>query len=151
MIHISEHFTYHELVCTSHKQFVLPNAFYGILRLPECFYLCDFLEHLRSFLNRPVKINSGFRCDSLNSRVNGVAASDHLYFCAVDLPLTPDEVLPLREWLSRYDSVRYFRYYNSGYMHISLKRLTDDESRMYSTYYDDSFLLSLYKEIAYYE
>lgn len=151
MIHISKHFTYHEFVDTIHKGLLLRNALYGLTRLPDCFYLCDFLEQLRIFLNRPIKINSGYRYCSLNKKVNGAVSSDHLYFCAVDFPVSSDEVLPLREWLSRHDSVRYFKYYNSGYMHISLKRLSDDEFRMYSTYYDDSFLLSLYKEIVYYE
>lgn len=150
MIHISEHFTYHELVNTTHKELFLRNALYGMTRLPECFYLCDFLEQLRIFLNRPIKINSGYRYGSLNKKVNGAVSSDHLYFCAVDLPVSSDEVLPLREWLTRHDSVRYFKYYNSGYFHISLKLLTSDERRVYSLYYDDSFELSLYREFSSY-
>lgn len=148
MIHISEHFTYYELVHTSHKHLLLKNAFLGISFLSECFYLCEFLEQLRSFLGRPVSINSGYRCSSLNKVVGGGTSSDHLCFCAVDVPVHSYEVLELRKWLSRFSTVRYYKYYNSGYFHISLKCLSKDESLMYSTYYDDSFLLSLYREIS---
>lgn len=150
MLHISEHFTFYELVKTGHKELLLSNALLGIRHLPSCFYLCDFLEQLRSFLGRPVPVNSGFRSKSLNSAVGGASGSDHLFFCAVDIPVFSDEVLKLREWLSSCIDVRYFKYYNSGYYHISLKRLTGDESRLYSTYFDDSFELSLYREISSY-
>lgn len=42
------------------------------------------LERVRSLLGFPVKINSGYRCDSLNHAVGGAATSQHLKGEAVD-------------------------------------------------------------------
>ncbi|WP_397600529.1 D-Ala-D-Ala carboxypeptidase family metallohydrolase [Silvanigrella sp.] len=48
--------------------------------------LCDkFLEPLRQYLNKPIKILSGYRCEELNNAVKGVENSQHLTGCAADI------------------------------------------------------------------
>ncbi|KAB8035854.1 peptidase M15 [Silvanigrella paludirubra] len=48
--------------------------------------LCEnALEPLRQYLNKPIKILSGYRCEELNNAVNGVKNSQHLLGCAADI------------------------------------------------------------------
>jgi uncharacterized protein YcbK (DUF882 family) len=43
------------------------------------------LNHLRIIINRPIYINSGYRCKEENQRVGGVPGSYHLLGMAVDI------------------------------------------------------------------
>ena len=43
------------------------------------------LNHLRMVINKPIYINSGFRCKKENERVGGVQGSYHLQGMAVDI------------------------------------------------------------------
>lgn len=43
------------------------------------------LQPLRERLNKPIKINSGYRCKKLNALVGGVATSQHLKGQAADI------------------------------------------------------------------
>jgi len=43
------------------------------------------LDHLRNIINRPIYINSGYRCKEENQRVGGVPGSYHLLGMAVDI------------------------------------------------------------------
>ena len=43
------------------------------------------LDHLRGVINRPIYINSGYRCKEENQRVGGVPGSYHLLGMAVDI------------------------------------------------------------------
>jgi len=43
------------------------------------------LNHLRNIINRPIYINSGYRCKEENQRVEGVPGSYHLLGMAVDI------------------------------------------------------------------
>ena len=59
--------------------------------------LVDLLEILRRRIgNRPVIINSGYRCPDYNTKAGGVPASYHLYGMAADIRvpgMTPAEVI----------------------------------------------------------
>ena len=59
--------------------------------------LVDLLEILRSRIgNRPVIINSGYRCPDYNMKAGGVSASYHLYGMAADIRvpgMAPVEVI----------------------------------------------------------
>lgn len=44
-----------------------------------------FLEPLRLYLDKPIIVNSGYRCSKLNKLVGGVATSAHLYGYAADI------------------------------------------------------------------
>jgi len=43
------------------------------------------INHLRNIINRPIYINSGYRCKEENQRVGGVPGSYHLLGMAVDI------------------------------------------------------------------
>lgn len=49
--------------------------------------LVNGLERLRSAVNKPVIIISGYRCSRHNARVGGARRSEHLYGRAADLRL----------------------------------------------------------------
>lgn len=54
------------------------------------------LEQVRSVLGRPIFINSGYRCKTLNYAVKSKDTSQHLVGCAADIRvpgMTPDEVI----------------------------------------------------------
>lgn len=47
--------------------------------------LLKLLSRLRSVINTPIYINSGYRCNKENTRVGGVKNSYHKYGMAVDI------------------------------------------------------------------
>lgn len=60
--------------------------------IPSLVQLCkECLEPLRAFAGQPIIINSGYRCNRLNTKVGGVYASQHTIGEAADIqiPKTP--------------------------------------------------------------
>ena len=62
--------------------------------------VCTWLEELRKRYNEkygvgeePIRINSGYRSPQLNKKVGGVAGSNHLTGCAVDIRVLGTEQL----------------------------------------------------------
>ena len=55
--------------------------------------LCTWLEVLRERASQPIIINSGYRSPQLNKKVGGVAGSNHLTGCAVDIRVLGAEQL----------------------------------------------------------
>ena len=55
--------------------------------------LCVWLEVLREKASQPIIINSGYRSPQLNKKVGGVAGSNHLTGCAVDIRVLGAEQL----------------------------------------------------------
>ena len=47
--------------------------------------ICGWLEVLRDRYGQPIIINSGYRSPQLNKKVGGVATSNHVTGCAVDI------------------------------------------------------------------
>ena len=87
-IKLSEHFTLGEMCKTSVKYKNVPNE----VQVENLKRLCSWLEMLRSEWNRrygegndPIIINSGFRSEAVNNVIGGVATSNHLTGCAVDI------------------------------------------------------------------
>jgi uncharacterized protein YcbK (DUF882 family) len=101
-IHLSEHFTLGEMTKTKTKIENVPNE----AQVENLKRLCGWLEMLRSEYNRrygrlspdpslsregsrdqeePIIINSGYRSEAVNRLVGGVAGSNHLTGCAVDI------------------------------------------------------------------
>ena len=98
-MNLSEHFTLAELTKTKTKIENVPNE----AQVENLKRLCGWLEMLRSEYNRryadvrclkadgrcvseePIIINSGYRSEAVNKAVGGVAGSNHLTGCAVDI------------------------------------------------------------------
>ena len=87
-LHLSEHFTLGEMTKTNTKIENVPNE----AQVENLKRLCGWLEMLRDEWNKrygvgdePIIINSGYRSEALNRAVGGVAGSNHLTGCAVDI------------------------------------------------------------------
>ena len=85
---LSEHFTLGELTKTKTGIENVPNE----AQVENLKRLCRWLERLRKRWNDlygegddPIIINSGFRSAAVNKAVGGVATSNHLTGCAVDI------------------------------------------------------------------
>ena len=85
---LSEHFTLRELCKTRTGIENVPNE----AQVENLKRVCQWLEQLRRRWNNlygegndPIVINSGFRSPEVNKAVGGVATSNHLTGCAVDI------------------------------------------------------------------
>ena len=94
---LSEHFTLGEMTASSHKDVYNIPSHEAIANLTN---LCKWLEVLRERAASPgptaspdpskgrgvpIIINSGYRSPQLNKKIGGVANSNHLTGCAVDI------------------------------------------------------------------
>ena len=91
---LSEHFSLREITKTSVNIENVPNE----AQVENLKRLCRWLEQLRRRWNNlygegddPIIINSGFRSPEVNKAVGGVATSNHLTGCAVDIRCTGQE------------------------------------------------------------
>jgi len=87
---LSEHFTLAELCKTSVK--TKDGNIPSHVHIENLKRVCSWLEMLRSEWNNrygdgddPIIINSGYRSPAVNKAVSGVATSNHLTGCAVDI------------------------------------------------------------------
>ena len=102
---LSEHFTLGEMTASSHKEVYNIPSHEAIANLKR---LCTWLEELRKRYNeeispraalgrddkeKPIIINSGYRSPQLNKKVGGVASSNHVTGCAVDIRVLGTEQL----------------------------------------------------------
>lgn len=76
-IKVSENFSLHEFQCTGAGQI------HDHVMLDE--KLLELLQKLRTRINKPITINSGYRCPSRNAAVAGSPTSQHLYGKAADI------------------------------------------------------------------
>ena len=87
---LSEHFTLGEFTkSNSHPEIYNIPSHEAISNLKR---VCEWLEVLRKRYNakygvgeEPIRINSGYRSPQLNKAIHGVAGSNHLTGCAVDI------------------------------------------------------------------
>ena len=95
---LSEHFTLGEFTKSgSHPEVYNIPSHEAIANLKR---LCGWLEVLRERYNakygvgeEPIRINSGYRSPQLNRKIGGVATSNHLTGCAVDIRVAGMEQL----------------------------------------------------------
>jgi zinc D-Ala-D-Ala carboxypeptidase len=93
-MNLSDHFTLEELTFTEHREFDnTPNA----NEIANLVRLAAFLEEVKTVLgDKPVMINSAFRCKQVNDAVGSKDTSQHRIGCAADIRvpgMTPDEVV----------------------------------------------------------
>lgn len=79
---LSKHFSLEELIATQHREIdnTPPPAF-----MPRMMNLALRMEGVRTILrDKPISVNSGYRCPSLNTKVGGSEDSAHMKADAVD-------------------------------------------------------------------
>ena len=127
---LSEHFSLNEL---THSDLAVrkgisndptPDVISNLTRLAE------LLEQVRKYLNKPISINSGYRCPELNQAVGGQKASQHLLGCAADIRvsgMTPDEIVKaiIQTDIQFDQMIREF----DSWVHISVTNSAEDTPR----------------------
>jgi uncharacterized protein YcbK (DUF882 family) len=93
---LSEHFTLEELTRSEVAERKgldnTPNA----LEVSNLVRLAGLLEEVRSLLNKPIMLNSGFRSKAVNDSVGSRDTSQHRIGCAADIRvpgMTPKQVV----------------------------------------------------------
>ena len=127
-MHLSTHFTLEELTHTDHRQFDnTPNA----TEMANLVRLAAFLEEVKSVVgNKPVMINSAFRCKEVNDAVGSKDSSQHRIGCAADIrvpSMTPDEVVKavIASGIGYDQIIREF----DRWTHISIPSVAGDNPR----------------------
>ena len=127
---LTEHFSLEEL---THSDLALrkgikndptPDVISNLTRL------AGLLEQVRKYLNKPISINSGYRCPELNQSVGGQKASQHLLGCAADIKvtgMTPDEIVKaiIQTDIQFDQMIREF----DSWVHISVANTEQETSR----------------------
>ena len=136
-MNLSEHFTLEELTHTDHRQFDnTPNA----SEMANLVRLATFLEDVKTVLgNKPVIINSAFRCKAVNDAVGSRDTSQHRIACAADIRIpgmTPDEVVKtvMAAGLGYDQIIREF----DRWTHISIPNNPEDKPRQQALIIDRS-------------
>jgi len=85
-IHFTPNFTLHELLLTEHRNFDEEQYNPPPVIIENLKALCvNILQPLRDALGSPLKINSGYRCPSLNKAIKGSLTSQHMTGQAADI------------------------------------------------------------------
>jgi hypothetical protein len=85
MTQVSQHFTLEELYASEiADRNNIDNAPKSKELLDNLKYLADNLEHVRSLFNKPIHINSAYRCNAVNSILGSKSTSAHTKGLAAD-------------------------------------------------------------------
>jgi hypothetical protein len=81
-------------------------------------------EPLREWYNKPIRINSFYRCPELNKAVKGSPTSDHMNGCSIDLSVgSKEENKKLHDWCKdNLDFDQLIWEYQGSWIHISYKQ-----------------------------
>lgn len=120
---LTPHFTFEELVNTSHKKYAKQNTEYGKKNLEKLKCHADFLETVRELLGCPLIISSSVRCPELNIAVGGVPTSQHIKCEASDIiPVgisIPDAFIKIYKSNLLYDQLILEEVGKKQWIHIS--------------------------------
>ncbi len=123
---LSEHFTLGELAKTSHRKYMGTNREEAITNLDNLHKLCEtVLEPVRTLMDVPVFITSGFRGPKLNKAIGGSKRSQHVHGEAADIEfLGAREGKPLRDAFNKiaFSSIPYSQiiYEFGQWIHIGM-------------------------------
>lgn len=81
---LTPHFTFLELINTSHKDLLAINKTSAEKIKEDIYKLALFAEQVRAILSVPMTITSGYRCKELNKAVGGSSTSQHTKAEAID-------------------------------------------------------------------
>lgn len=127
---LSEYFTLEEL---THSDLAVRKGIDntpGMLASANLNRLAKLLDKVRKCLGKPIMINSGFRCKTLNDAVGSKDTSQHMIGCAADIRvsgMTPDQIVKaIIESDIQFDQmIREF----DSWVHISVTNRAEDTPR----------------------
>jgi uncharacterized protein YcbK (DUF882 family) len=108
-IELTEYFSLYEFECPCCKRVMLSSD------------LFTRLNHLRMAINRPIYINSGYRCPEENKRVGGVAGSYHLLGMAVDIHVKDLLLYDLLTFAQEIDFNGIGYYEKKDFLHLDMR------------------------------
>ena len=79
------------------------------------------LNHLRNIINRPIYINSGYRCKEENQRVEGIPGSYHLLGMAVDIHVQDILLSDLLIYAQEVGFNGIGFYENNNFLHLDIR------------------------------
>jgi uncharacterized protein YcbK (DUF882 family) len=79
------------------------------------------LNHLRNIINRPIYINSGYRCKEENQRVGGAPGSYHLLGMAVDIQVKDILLSDLLIYAQGIEFNGIGFYENNNFLHLDIR------------------------------
>ena len=79
------------------------------------------LNHLRIIINKPIYINSGYRCKEENQRVGGVPGSYHLLGMAVDIQVKDILLSDLLVYAQGIEFNGIGFYENKNFLHLDIR------------------------------
>ena len=121
---LSDHFTLREMIRTSVRSIDNMPPTDVIYRLTQ---LCNWvLEPIRERFGA-LRVNSGYRCPTLNKLIGGAPDSAHLYGCAADIEPAQDVPLGvIMEWLAHgnitFDQAIEEHAASSDWLHVGMLR-----------------------------
>lgn len=126
-MNLSEHFTLDEFVKSSTAQLLRLKNEPSPRSIENLQILCQrTLEPIRHLLQRPIYINSGFRCEALNRAVGGTEKSQHLSGEAADIKMKDkEEALDVFKRIRHeidYDQLLLEQKSGRFWIHVSCKR-----------------------------
>ena len=137
MIKLSKNFSLYELIRSQYalRHNIDNNPSNEVLENLQA--LCvNVLQPIRDAIKKPIRVNSGYRCLTLNTGIGGAKTSQHILGMAADIECPGYDNFSLANFIK--DSVVVYdqlilEYYaagnkNSGWVHISYKK--DSENRM---------------------
>ena len=108
-IKIAEYFSLYEFECPCCRRVMLS---------PD---LLTRLNHLRNIINRPIYINSGYRCKEENHRVGGASGSYHLLGMAVDIHVKDFLLVSLLTIAKELGFNGIGIYYKRNFLHLDIR------------------------------
>jgi uncharacterized protein YcbK (DUF882 family) len=115
-MNLSEHFTLKEMLASeTAKRKGIENRITAE-EVDNLQKLCQkVLEPLRQHFGKPIKINSGFRCKTLNEAVGGAKNSYHTKGRAADIPMHPGWLAYIRDHLPHTELIN-----EGSWIHVAL-------------------------------
>ena len=107
MKNLSMHFNESEFICPCCGKYLIDNS------------LIYLLEAIREHFNKPVIINSGYRCELHNKNIGGAIDSKHLYGQAADIVVLGINAIDVYKYVDQINKKGGLGKYD-GYTHVDV-------------------------------